>query len=169
MSIAAMNWAWRQQLTPTAKLVLMSLADAADDHGVCWPSVPTVARKCCVSSLTVRRIMQRLIARELLNAEARYRPDGSCSSNRHHLQLEESDLCHRPLSGPTPCPVLSDQVPLTLVSVREPPRELKWNHHHHDQQRRSRQGFPNLRKGVVRSSSHWNTPKACLRLRGQKH
>lgn len=86
-----MNWAWRQQLVPSAKLVLMSLADAADDHGVCWPSVPTVARKCCVSSRTVRRIMQTLIACELLSAEPRYRPDGSCSSNRYRLQLGGDD------------------------------------------------------------------------------
>lgn len=86
-----MNWAWRQQLAPTAKLVLMSLADAADDHGVCWPSVPTVARKCCVSSRTIRRIMQKLIACELLSAEPRYRPDGSCSSNRYRLQLGGDD------------------------------------------------------------------------------
>jgi hypothetical protein len=78
-------------LTPTAKLVLMSLADAADDHGVCWPSVPTVARKCCVSSRTVRRIMQTLIACDLLSAEPRYRPDGSCSSNRYRLQLGGDD------------------------------------------------------------------------------
>ena len=168
MSIAAMNWAWRQQLTPTAKLVLMSLADAADDHGVCWPSVPTVARKCCVSSRTVRRIMQTLIACDLLSAEPRYRPDGSCSSNRYRLQLEESDLCHRPLSAPTSCPVWSDRVPLTLVSVQEPPRELKRNHHH-EQQRRSRQGFPNLRKVVVTRFPSWYIRKDWLRLRGRKH
>ncbi|MGB5741636.1 MAG: helix-turn-helix domain-containing protein, partial [Sedimenticolaceae bacterium] len=36
-----MNWAWRQTLTPTLKLVLMALADSADDQGVCWPSVST--------------------------------------------------------------------------------------------------------------------------------
>lgn len=100
MSIAAMNWAWRQQLTPTAKLVLMSLADAADDHGVCWPSVPTVARKCCVSTRTIRRIMQTLIAHDLLIAEPRYRPDGSCSSNRYRLQLGGGDkLSPAPDSG----------------------------------------------------------------------
>ena len=104
MSIAAMNWAWRQQLAPTAKLVLMSLADAADDHGVCWPSVPTVARKCCVSSRTVRRIMQKLIACELLSAEPRYRPDGSCSSNRYRLQLGGDDKL-------SPAPERTDTMP----------------------------------------------------------
>jgi hypothetical protein len=33
----------------------MSLADAADDEGVCWPSIPTLARKCCISTRTVQR------------------------------------------------------------------------------------------------------------------
>jgi len=30
-----MNWAWHQALKPVPKLVLMALADAADDQGVC--------------------------------------------------------------------------------------------------------------------------------------
>ena len=36
-----MNWAWHQGIKPVPKLVLMVLADAADDQGVCWPSVIT--------------------------------------------------------------------------------------------------------------------------------
>jgi hypothetical protein len=30
-----MNWAWHQDLKPVPKLVLMALADAADDQGIC--------------------------------------------------------------------------------------------------------------------------------------
>jgi hypothetical protein len=83
-----MNWAWQQQLSPTPKLILMALADAANDFGVCWPSVSTVATKCCVSIRTVRRVMQKLAACRLLLTEQRYRKDGSCSSNRYRLRLE---------------------------------------------------------------------------------
>ena len=61
MSIAAMNWAWQQRLTPSLKLILMALSDAADDEGICWPGVATVAVKCNVSSRTVRRGIQSLI------------------------------------------------------------------------------------------------------------
>jgi hypothetical protein len=86
-----MNWAWDQQLSPTPKLILMALADAANDCGVCWPSVSTVARKCCVSVRTVRRVMQKLAARRMLLTEQRYRKDGSCSSNRYQLHLEGGD------------------------------------------------------------------------------
>jgi Helix-turn-helix domain len=95
-----MNWAWQQKLSPTPKLILMALADAANDFGVCWPSVSTVATKCCVSIRTVRRVMQQLVDRGLLLSEPRYRKDGSCSSNRYRLRLEGGD---RLSPAPEPC------------------------------------------------------------------
>ena len=95
-----MNWAWEQKLKPTPKLILMALADAANDFGVCWPSVSTLATKCCVSIRTVRRVMQHLVDRKLLLSESRYRKDGSCSSNRYRLQLEGGD---RLSLAPEPC------------------------------------------------------------------
>jgi hypothetical protein len=86
-----MNWAWRQALTPTLKLVLMALADAADDHGICWPSVSTLARKCTVSTRTVQRSLRALIDRRLLIAEPRQRRDGSSTSNRYRLLIAGGD------------------------------------------------------------------------------
>jgi hypothetical protein len=86
-----MNWAWQQRLSPSQKLILMALADAANDFDVCWPSVSTVANKCCVSIRTVWRVMQKLVDRGLLLSEPRYRKDGSCSSNRYRLQLDRGD------------------------------------------------------------------------------
>jgi len=86
-----MNWAWRQALTPTLKLVLMALADAADDQGVCWPSVSTLATKCTVSTRTVQRSLRALIDSRLLIAEARRRRDGSSISNRYRLLLAGGD------------------------------------------------------------------------------
>ena len=86
-----MNWAWRQTLAPTLKLVLMAPADAADDQGVCWPSVSTLARKCSVSTRTVRRALRVLVDQDLLVAEPRRRPDGSSISNRYRLHLGGGD------------------------------------------------------------------------------
>ncbi|MGB5717775.1 MAG: helix-turn-helix domain-containing protein [Gammaproteobacteria bacterium] len=73
-------------------------------HNGCWPSVSTVATKCCVSIRTVRRVMQKLVKRGLLLSEQRYRKDGSCSSNRYRLQLEGGDNL-------TPAPDSRDTTP----------------------------------------------------------
>jgi len=90
-----MNWAWLQVLSPSSKLVLMALADAADDQGICWPSVPTLARKCSVSPRTVQRVLKALTEQQLLVSEQRHRPDGSCSSNRYRLGLTGGDNLSR--------------------------------------------------------------------------
>lgn len=86
-----MNWAWRQALTPTLKLVLMALADTADGNGVCWPSVSTLAKRCTVSTRTVQRSLRALIDRQLLIAQPRQRPDGSSTSNRYRLLIAGGD------------------------------------------------------------------------------
>ena len=99
-----MNWAWHQSLKPVQKLVLMALADAADDFGICWPSVTTVATKCNVSTRTVRRVMQTLAARNLLVSEQRHRKDGARSSNRYRLLLAGGDKL-------SPAPVTADSAP----------------------------------------------------------
>ena len=99
-----MNWAWQQALKPVPKLVLMALADAADDQGICWPSVATLASKVGVSTRTVRRVMQELIRGKLLATEQRYRSDGSCSSNRYRLSLGGGDKL-------LPAPDASDTTP----------------------------------------------------------
>ncbi len=76
-----MNWAWRQALTPMLKLVMMVLADAADDHRVCWPSVSTLAQRCSVSTRIVQRSLRVMINRGSVIAEPRQRRDGSSTSN----------------------------------------------------------------------------------------
>ncbi len=91
MSLTARNWAWRQDLKPVPKLTLVALAEAANDRGVCWPSVATIAVKVGVSTRTVRRVIQLLINCKLLAVEQRYRSDGSCSSNAYRLSLEGGD------------------------------------------------------------------------------
>lgn len=89
MSITARDWALAQSLAPGPKFVLVVLADAADDQGVCWPRISTIAGKVGVSTRTVQRAIQYLVQRKLLTVEPRLRPDGSSSSNRYRLKLEE--------------------------------------------------------------------------------
>ncbi len=60
MSISASTWAWRQQVLPTAKLVLLCLADHADDKGRCWPSLARICDKTGLSKSTVSESLMNL-------------------------------------------------------------------------------------------------------------
>ena len=86
-----MNWAWSQHLPPTLKLVLMALADAADDGGDCWPSVRTLAAKCCTSQRTVQRVLKDFEVRGLLLVTPRFNAVGRQSSNAYRLDLAYPD------------------------------------------------------------------------------
>lgn len=62
MSIRIMTAAWDLNLgSHTAKLVLLALADNANDAGVCWPSIETVAAKCDLTPNGVRKQMKNLV------------------------------------------------------------------------------------------------------------
>ena len=112
------------------KFVLVVLADAANDQGICWPCVATIAGKVGVSKRTVQRAIQLLINRELITAEQRYRSDGSCSSNRYRLLLDGGDRLSPPpdRSDTTPghaCqgPPDTSVIPGTTIGTqKEPPQ-----------------------------------------------
>jgi hypothetical protein len=42
-----MGHCWPLSMPPTAKSVLVSLADNANDHGHCWPSIDTICTRTC--------------------------------------------------------------------------------------------------------------------------
>ena len=93
MSFAAINWAWEQlDLPPGPKVVLMGLAHVADDGGMAWPSVGTLAVRANVSAMTVRRYIQHLVDAGLVSIERRQRPDGSYASNVYRLHVETPAL-----------------------------------------------------------------------------
>lgn len=68
MSTHVMSSCWHLQMPPTAKSVLISLADNADDHGVCWPSISTIAKRTCFSQRAVQNAIQWLERNRLLIA-----------------------------------------------------------------------------------------------------
>lgn len=83
-----MNWAWSQEIAPTPKLILMALADAANDHDECWPGIPFIARKCCVSERTVQRVLQEFQKSKLMRVHAQFDPrNGRRTSNRYRLNI----------------------------------------------------------------------------------
>lgn len=51
---------WDLQMSPTQKSVLVSLADQANDSGLCWPSIDTICRRTCLGERTVQRALHEL-------------------------------------------------------------------------------------------------------------
>lgn len=73
MSTIIMSLCWPlQSLSVTQKAVLISLADQANDDGVCWPAVGTIAKRCCMSARAVRDAMDHLELVGLLSRERRF-------------------------------------------------------------------------------------------------
>ncbi|WP_182068277.1 helix-turn-helix domain-containing protein [Stenotrophomonas pavanii] len=73
MSTIIMSHCWPLQgLSVTQKAVLISLADQANDDGVCWPAVGTIAARCCMSARAVRTAMDHLEAVGLLTRDRRF-------------------------------------------------------------------------------------------------
>ena len=71
MSVKVMALVWEADLPPMEKLVLLALADCANDEGRCWPSAPTLAKKSGQCERTVRKCIRSLIASKHLSEEQR--------------------------------------------------------------------------------------------------
>jgi len=72
---------------PLRKLVLIKLADNANDHGECWPSYQHIADQCEISRSTVKFHIRALESAGLLRRQ--FRKDGDLNkSNVFYLSLD---------------------------------------------------------------------------------
>lgn len=114
-----MTAAWvAPNLSHTAKIVLLALADNANDAGVCWPSIPKVAERCSLDQRSVYRAIAMLEGSGHVETESR---PGKPTIYRVHPQPpdKESGL---PLTGSHPCqPVSPDTQSQTPDSLSVPP------------------------------------------------
>ena len=58
-------------MSSTQKLVLISLADQANDDGVCWPSIPRMVKRTCLSERAVRSAIRELEMLGILETTSR--------------------------------------------------------------------------------------------------
>ena len=68
-----MSQCWPLQVRPTAKSVLISLADHAGDDGRCWPSLTTLSTNTCISR---RAVVDAIKAREAVQVITADRSNG---------------------------------------------------------------------------------------------
>ncbi|CKG88411.1 helix-turn-helix domain-containing protein [Haemophilus influenzae] len=73
---------------PARKLVLLKLADNANDDGICFPSYQYIADKCEMSKRSAISHIDDLIKMGLVTKKARKNKDGS-SANLYLLHLEQ--------------------------------------------------------------------------------
>lgn len=88
MSVRVMNEVWEQamDLSGSRLLVMLALADWANDEGVCWPSVRTLAHKARIDRATAYRVLADLEAEGYIERSSR---PGHSSLFRVHPVLEQ--------------------------------------------------------------------------------
>ena len=84
MSVRASTWAWSlEEIMGSEALVLLALADQANDEGLCWPSQEKLAPKARQSVSTLRRSLRSLEKMGLLTTITR----SSTRGRRSNLYL----------------------------------------------------------------------------------
>lgn len=110
MSIRQMNSAWDAECrSHTAKLVLVALADNANDSGVCWPSITSIAKKCGLSRQSVLDQIEHLEADKMISVSRGEKG----KSNRYSMTIPVNSI-----DQSTPLTSQPDRPPLVNVVDR---------------------------------------------------
>ena len=104
MSIKAMNWAWQIDLAANKKLMLLCLADHADNDGVCWPGISAVVEKTGLSRRTVINFLHEFEAGGLLQRQQRKGQNGRQMASVIELNLKAERVHIGPSPGANPAP-----------------------------------------------------------------
>lgn len=129
-----MTLAWAALLPHTDKLVLLALADNANDEGFCWPSVTTLSVKCGLEVRSVSRVMERLETSGHLTRKER---PGRSNTYVVHPRLKVTPDLKSPLtdgqatpdprSPPPPTHSQGTPDPRSPITIREPSSEPSVN------------------------------------------
>ena len=84
-----LNFLYCMVLPHRAKLVYLYLYDRRNKDNVTWPGLNTIARDLSLSRSTVKRAIQDLETANLIRKEAHYRDNGSATSNRYYVLIQE--------------------------------------------------------------------------------
>lgn len=165
MSVKLMSAVWAVDLSLPEKLVLLALADSANDEGMCWPSVGSLYKKCSLSERAVRQAIGTLETKGHLTIHQR--TGRSNYYTVHPLQDMHPCTSRTPAPpAPTPAPPapppLQDMHPTPAgrapIIIIEPSIEPSEN--------RKRVAKPRDDGPVERVFNHWRSefrhPKAVL-------
>jgi hypothetical protein len=103
MSLQAITWAWKQNCpTSSAKLVLLKLADYANEDAHDWASLDHIAECCQVNRATAIRSLSSLRAAGLIHPIATYR-DGRRTCNTYRLAMASPEGSQNATPAVAPC------------------------------------------------------------------
>lgn len=118
MSSIATTWAWSQaDLNSSAKIVLLALADHADENYSCYPSVARIMELTNLSERTVRNVISDLAANGFIKIEHRHRDNGTQASSRYWLQIQPANSA--------PCQPATDAPGDKVQGANSAPLEVK--------------------------------------------
>jgi len=132
VSTIIMAQCWPLQMSPTQKAVLISLADNANDEGVCWPSVARIAMRTCLSERAVQTAVRSLIDQRLLVINERagrssyyiVTPAGHAPPQDMHPRSSRTPTPAAPAPAPAgAAPAPAAPAPRTVINHQEPPVE----------------------------------------------
>lgn len=141
MSIELFSLAWKInfQGKPLKKLVLLSLADQANDRdGYCWPTYETIARRCGMNRRTVINAVAELERDGFIRRESRFRVGGLHASNAFWVNLKamQAAVALAEINGdpdsPQTSPVVNDIHHEKGTDLPPPPLVVNDIHHNGD-------------------------------------
>lgn len=139
MSVRAINWAFEQEVPPPLKVILLALADWADGDGVAFPGQKSLAAKTSIPERTLRRHLQELEERGLIQRRRRSLDNGGRTSDEYRLIALPAKLAggatgqieggNRPTVAATGEPSVEPSVTAT-ARARQMPDGLTWTNAH---------------------------------------
>jgi len=93
---------------PTERLLLLALADHANDDGVCWPSIERLANRTCISPGQARRLISKLVGDGRIQADRR---GGYGRTSTYRLIAENPRTHARVLDENTRAPTHNTRAP----------------------------------------------------------
>ncbi len=134
MSIRVMSRVWDISKAEGAKLlILLALADRADEEGICWPSVAYLALKARISERQAQRLLRELEDEEAIRVEKRA---GRGKTNRYRVVCGVEKVKQAPpnrvfkgaIQSREKVPFGTEKVKSYAEKVKPTPPDLSINH-----------------------------------------
>lgn len=122
-----MGLCWPIQIPPTPKAVLVSLADQANDHGSCWPSLPGICERTCFGRTAVIEAIKWLEANHFISIEQVHGRNNRYQINLTKVRQREIEPVRLPDQSASRTSTRAEQTspPPAPPPVREPDQPVR--------------------------------------------